>query len=63
MNASLHHTGVTQRHIHECPGRARQGGEDGKGDESEETDAGRAPGGSDSRECMLEPRVFRNARG
>jgi hypothetical protein len=34
MNASLLHTGVTLLHIHECPGGARQGDEDGKGDES-----------------------------
>jgi hypothetical protein len=63
MNASLLHTGVTLLHIHECPGGARQGDEDGKGDESGETDLGRAPGGSDGRERRLEPRIFRNARG
>jgi hypothetical protein len=31
--------------------------------EAGETDVGCARGGSDSRECRLEPRIFRNARG
>jgi hypothetical protein len=64
MNVSLHHTGVTLLHIHERPGGLRgRVGEDGKGVEAGETDVGCAPGGSGSRECRLEPRIFRNARG
>jgi hypothetical protein len=31
--------------------------------EAGETDVGRAPGSGDSRECRLEPRISRNARG
>jgi hypothetical protein len=45
-----------------APG-VRQGGEDGEGVEAGETDVGCARGGSGSRECRLDPRIFRNARG
>jgi hypothetical protein len=63
MNVSLHHTGVYRRHIHERTGGAAGSARMAKAVEAGETDVGCALGGSGSRECRLEPRIFRNARG